>query len=312
MKQKNSFNIICLTIGALFLLISCNHKDLCYEVDLSAKVAVFFDWKDGYKAPSSGMSIWLFPNNGDLPVRYEFSTSAGGVIDVLQGRYKVVCINNSSEVLQFRNIENWNTFELFTRKTSQLDPLGVQGNIVEANPEGDSVVLAPDILWSDCISEINIKSKNDTITLYPKNKVYTYSVEIRNVKNLKYVSSVGASLSGLAGSFFPCTEKLSDTRSLHPFLCSSDGVSIIKGTLQSFGESSCSYKLNRLALFMILKDGSKFYQTFDVTSQVHSAHDKNIIKIIIDSLDVPKPIVNGSGFQPSVDEWGVITENIIM
>lgn len=51
-------------------------------------------------------------------------------------------------------------------------------------------------------------------------------------------------------------------------------------------------------------DGSKFYKTFDVTEQIHTAADPRNIEILIDGLELPKPIINGGGFNPDVSEWG--------
>ena len=39
------------------------------------------------------------------------------------------------------------------------------------------------------------------------------------------------------------------------------------------------------------------------TKQVQSAPDPKHIVIVVSGLEVPKPIVNGSGFRPKVDDW---------
>ena len=53
-------------------------------------------------------------------------------------------------------------------------------------------------------------------------------------------------------------------------------------------------------------------ERLDVTDQVHSAPDKRHVHIIIDGLDLPEPIENGSGFDPSVDDWEVVETDIIL
>ena len=66
--------------------------------------------------------------------------------------------------------------------------------------------------------------------------------------------------------------------------------------------------LHLLTIYAILADGSKWYYTNDVTDQMHDSSsstptDDNHIYIELDDLPVPKPIVNGSGFQPTIDGW---------
>ena len=62
----------------------------------------------------------------------------------------------------------------------------------------------------------------------------------------------------------------------------------------------------------MLADGSKWYYTQDVGNQMHDpshgggggGSDENVeIDIVVDDLPIPKPIVNGSGFQPTIDGW---------
>ena len=68
-------------------------------------------------------------------------------------------------------------------------------------------------------------------------------------------------------------------------------------------------------------DGTKIYFTSDVTEQMHDADHLNPgdggtgeteVPIVIDQLPLPKPIVNGSGMQPSVAEWQEVAISIQM
>ncbi|MCS2678105.1 DUF5119 domain-containing protein [Bacteroides ovatus] len=57
------------------------------------------------------------------------------------------------------------------------------------------------MLWSDHAEGIGLNQETaaPTITLYPAVSVCRYTVEIRNAKNLKYVSGVGSSISEPGG-----------------------------------------------------------------------------------------------------------------
>jgi len=106
-----------------------------------------------------------------------------------------------------------------------------------------------------------------------------------------------------------------------------------------------------LTIYAILSDGSKWYYTMDITQDIHDATEAAIEKAIADGaiaptdddtddaidldiglnemldlyigeeinisiddevLPVPKPIVNGSGFQPTVDGWQGVEINVDM
>lgn len=129
------------------------------------------------------------------------------------------------------------------------------------------------------------------------------NVEVMNVENLKYVSAVGASLSGLSGSLLLGAGTLSGVRSTVPFAADSDGASKITGSMQIFGLSASADTGHTLTIYIILADGSKRYYRYDVSGQVNDAPDKRHIRIAIDKLSLPKPIVNGGGFHPKVDDW---------
>ena len=71
-------------------------------------------------------------------------------------------------------------------------------------------------------------------------------------------------------------------------------------------------KTHTLTVYAVLSDESKWYYTYDVTDQIHSAPDRRDVHIVLDGLPLPKPIVNGGGFQPDVDDWQSVNVDIEM
>lgn len=67
-----------------------------------------------------------------------------------------------------------------------------------------------------------------------------------------------------------------------------------------------------LTVYAVLADGSKWYYAYDVTDQIHSAPDPRNVHIVLDGLPLPKPIVNGGGFQPEVEDWQTVPIDIEM
>ena len=171
------------------------------------------------------------------------------------------------------------------------------------------------MLWSDHAESIELErtSAPQTVTLYPKVSVCRYTVEIRNAENLKYVSGISGSLSSLAGGLFAGKSETTEELVTIPFeVTVSADKSTLRGGLLTFGHCPSKQNRHRLIVYAILSDESKWYYTYDVTDQIHLAPDQRNVHIVLDGLPLPKPIVNGGGFQPSVDEWQSVDVDIEM
>lgn len=306
-------------------LSSCEHKGFCEPGAATARLRVLFDWRNAPGSTATGMSLYLYPETGGEPLRYDFPNAFGGTVEVPFGRYRALCLNNDSETLLLRGTETFPGFEAYTRPSSLLEPLGLQGNPEGANPPDEPVVLPPGALWSGREYPVELSPSDlrpgkqegeadKQLTLYPETKTCTYTVEIVNARNLKYASALSFSLSGLSGSFAPGTDRRSPMRSTLPFPARADEANgKVNARFFCFGTSASDNASRMLSLYVILSDGSKQYYTFDVSAQVNGAPDPKNVRIVIDGLTLPKPIVNGEGgFHPSVDEWQNITVEINM
>ncbi|TWJ17247.1 uncharacterized protein DUF5119 [Bacteroides zoogleoformans] len=302
---------VCTALAAALIagtLSSCEHKELYYPSLPSAEVRVHFDWSAAPDAHAEGMCAWFFPEEGGKPVRCDFTDPSGGTARIPWGNYRAVYMNNDTEVVQVRGEESLATLELYTRQSSLLEAVNSRGDIRGANPGDEPVVAAPDAVWGGSLGSIRIERGDDekavrTVVLPVQPQTYVVSLEVVNVENLKYVSAVGASLSGLSGSLLLGAGTLSGVRSTVPFAADSDGASKITGSMQIFGLSASADTGHTLTIYIILADGSKRYYRYDVSGQVNDAPDKRHIRIAIDKLSLPKPIVNGGGFHPKVDDW---------
>lgn len=302
-------------------LTSCVHKELCYNHAHTVDVNVVFDWRDAPEASPASMSLYLFPVDGSEALRYDFTGRDGGTTRVPIGHYNAICLNSDTENVLYRNIKDINTFEVYTRPVSLLaglsSLLGKANNAPMADgTENENVASELEPLWTDRsmqVLEFNLTEKSKTVVFYPQPATCFYDVEIRNAKNLKYISGVSCALSSLAGGMIPYHEKVTDELVTIPF----DAVvhleeSTITGDLLTFGYSSDAAKKHQLTVYAVLADDSKWYYTYDVTDQIHNARDPRFVHIVVDGLPLPKPIVNGGGFQPSVNDWTSVDVDINM
>ena len=191
-------------LAALAVLVAaaCEHKELCYDHTHTVDVRVVFDWKNAPDAAPETMSLYLFPKAGGEPLRYEFTDRRGGTITVPMGAYDALGLNSDTERLYFRNMNRRETFEVYTREANLLAALGVRSDDAPRaeGAQDERAVAQPDRLWCDCAEGIELKRgvAGQTVTLYPSRAVRSYTVEIRNAENLKYVKGLSGSLSGMA------------------------------------------------------------------------------------------------------------------
>ncbi len=305
-----------LSILALCCLTACKHKELCYDHAHTVKLNVVFDWRNAPDASPATMSLYLFPVDGGNALRYEFTNSSGGVVTVPFGTYEALCLNSDGPAILYRGIDRPETFELYTREADLLSQsIGISSTKVPraADTDDQRVVLPPDMVWSDRMGGtivLGVEDTEKTVTFYPDESVYTYTVEVINAENLEYVLGVSGSLSGMSGGLMAGTNHPTDEQCIIPFDAVSDGVSTVTGELMAFGHCAPD-NMHQLTIYAVLADNSKWYQTFDVAGQVHASADRHI-HILIDGLSLPKPITDGSGYHPEVDEWGEVKIDITM
>lgn len=296
------------------LLASCEHKELGMPAAEGAQVQVRFDWSMVPDAGAAGMSLWLFPEDGGKPIPYDFDNPLGGTVTVPWGRYRALYANNDTETILMRGTEEYGTFELYTRPGTLLEPLHLPGTLPGANPGNEPVALAPEAVWGGSLADISLQPGADTytLTLPVRPETCTYSFELRDIKNLEYASAVSAAFSGVAGSLSLGDEKPSDVRSMVPFPAVSDGKGSVAGKTRVFGASTGADTSRGLTLIFVLADGSRRHYRFDVSTRVNNAPDRRNVHILLEGLALPKPIVNGGGFHPEVDEWETKEEELRM
>ena len=331
---------------AAWLLAGCEHKDLCYDHPHTAEVDVVFDWNYAPDAETNkeveSMCLWFYPvdeagNRTGECQYYDLTGLKGGRIEIPTGRYQVLYYNSDYEQVQFRGTEWFFTHECYTREGSLFEPVYGNTATYSAPPraegtEQEAIVITPDKMWGDNAMNVEItenglsywfirdgeteittiENPDNVFRLMPHEQVCDYTYEIVNVENLKHVTQLCASISGMSGSVFCAEEELDDECVTLPLEAKSDGVSTITGAFHTFGHHDHNDERHVLTVYVWLEDGTKWYYTNDVTDQVDKAPDKRNVHIRIDGLELPQPIENGSGFQPEVGGWEEVKEDIKM
>jgi hypothetical protein len=153
-----------------------------------------------------------------------------------------------------------------------------------------------------------------TTTVTPSSRIETVEIDIYNVPNLQYTGQISGALSGLAPGVKVAKGELLDGSVTQSFTCERIDDTTLRMRFHIFGHcphhAEGVYNKHMLTIYAMLADNSKWYYTLDVTEQIHNAKaeeeeekTERITLYIDEGLPIPKPIVNGSGFQPSIDGW---------
>jgi hypothetical protein len=299
------------------LLCSCQYKDLCYDHSHMGEVRVAYDWSQSHQADVKGMTVLFYhaDNVSADPIRYDFTGMEGGTARLTMGSYRPSTYNYDTETILYRGMENPSSLEAYTRKSSIEE--GTQLSTRNAMPraattEDQPVILEPDPLYGTAGNAFTLDPNTQTtVTLQPHRRFKEISLKIINVPNLQYTGQFGGALTGLAASIYMEDGQLSDDLATEAFTIQVVDGSTLVGKLRIFGHCPNQNNKHYLTIYAILADGTQWYYTIDVTDQMHphgpddpgSGDDDDDITIEIDGLPVPKPIVNGSGFQPTIDGW---------
>lgn len=320
---------------SLLLLTSCEHKELCYRHPHTTKVRVEFDWRNAPDADPEGMCVFFYPENGGDPVRFDFGGKQGGEIDVVVGGYRLIAYNNDNEAVRFGGQSSFDTHYGYTREGSLFEPILGNGFATTSVPraegsEEEKVVITPDMIWGctaldvvisesgscgyTCVTDelggrpIRIEGTEKVITLYPCELLCHYSYEIRNVENLSSVSKMSTTLSGMSGSMVMSTGELGTECVTLPLEARANyNPDTITGEFFTFGHHPENPQLHNLVLYVWLNDGHKYYYTFDLTDQVHTAPDPRRVHLIVDGLTFPLQFED-SNVDVGIDDW--IEENV--
>ena len=332
MRHLKNFHISMATLLLPLLcgvLLAACQKDLCDDHRHGgANLSVRFDWSGEPDAAPATMALTVFAD-GAQPVQTGFHGREGGEASLSPNTYRLIGFNDDTESL-FARGGTWADYEIYAQETvlSRVTRMfqGTRTVPQVRGTEDEPVVFEPDELWTSAREGVTVTANSTQVITMPMESAITdYNFTITNVENLSYAVEVMATLSGMSASWLPAQHRGSDTHCIIPFPLTGDGSSVLRGTVRTFGhcpgEDADHHAEHLLTIYAEMKDGSKIYFTSDVTEQMHDAAHLNPddggtgeteVPIVIDQLPLPKPIVNGSGLQPSVAEWQEIRITIQM
>ena len=319
MKTLQILSSTAIAVVLTALMTSCEHKELCYRHPHTADLEVVFDWSDAPDANPGSMCVYFYSEDSEAePYVFHIVGNHGASISLPEGSYSVVTYNTDTDGVSYGDTDSFDSHHLYTREGSVTETALLAqssgGNVPRPAESADQrVVITPDQMWGYSTTGISVKrdlGKTQTITLYPHLLTCNYTYEIRNVKNLKYVSRMSAALSGMSGKLHVSSER-NDPEAVTLALASSWDSSTIYGQFFTFGYSDETDVSKQLMLYVWSVDGAKYsYGTsgednYNVSQQILNAPDKRNVHIIIEKgpvLHEADEDGNG-GYTITVDDW---------
>ena len=273
--------------------VACQHKDLCYDHPHQSGLEVNIDWTKSPDADVETMELFLFPTEGGPAIHHTFQDRKGGRLTIPRGTYRAICTNSGKGANRFSGLDTpFEEFEVTTRTVK----------------ESESSTIEPDMLYSsNQESGIEVRDRQTgSVTFYPEQRTPLYTIIVKNVSNLKYTTDCVASISALAHGFYLGVNRPERGRTSQNFPMFRSDDTTLRGYMTMFGHCGDEATTHIISLCFTLSDGTKTYYNYDITDRMNdpAIEGKLSATIVLDlELELPKPITNGSGFQPTLDGW---------
>jgi len=297
------------------------------------------DWSGFiHKETPTGMTVMLFPQNGEAPITQLSNTVTHTYVHLSQGYYNSIVFNQSVTEfgsLQFHNMDNCKSaLVMGETAASKWYTKGEERVIVEPEWFGaDRIEMAE--VTEEMIQQmaqlytLQQRSTPEYIiaTHHPVNVIYTANIKI-NIEGIHNLKSARGALLGMAEGYRLWADKPLETKATHlveQWEMQKDPNDITKGnitaTIQTFGlpaGHTAQEMDNTLKLSLLLAD-NKTQLDYNIKvgdKWTITPHDFMTINL---NLTLPSPLPDvkpeggtSGGFDASVEDWGDEIEHNIM
>ena len=319
------------------VLLSCEHKDLCYDHDMHTervelKFNLDFDCQWEYNA--EGYMDWAaeWPNrafgvdyaalrptepdgvrlhayhNGEMEDLRNMTKSKSSVRLANEGYYDFLFYNNDTEYIVFDGLSSFNTAYATTRS---LVRSSYRGNSLMTRAGEEFTVNPPDMLYAAYIDSVyttrSLRTDTLDVPLHPL--VYTYLIRFEITKGAEHVAQAKGALAGMAQGVNLSDGSTTKDVATVLFDCNTVADFGVQAEVRSFGipnypniRYTRSTEQFGLSIEMRLKNGNFQQHDFDITDQMLMQPHGGVI--IITGIEIDETINEEGGFQIGVDGWG--------
>lgn len=327
----------------VFLLAGCDRNDLCYtHPHENLYVEVMWDllseqWQhtlpEGvrislYAADAADAADANGQQGGTWNNYTYYRDTYGGRILANDGTYELLVFNSDTEMLQFRNMENIHTAEVYlenrtrkpytTRSVSDRHVYYPEGSQANAATQGEELIGETDSFFAMHRSCEVVRTDNarqaDTVYAHPANRVLMVTLKVK-VKGLKGAGSCRASLSGIAKGVALDDGKCITETGTVIFDMDKQDETFLSRTIHIFGINKSpdgtpeEQQIQHIVqLEFMMKDNTVAKYECNVTDQIDfdAIEPEVVIPLLIEEIELPDvdPGGSGGGFDGSIDGWG--------
>ena len=303
---------------AIMSAIACSKSDTASEImDHTVSVSVTFDMRYVGDQPPAGMTLYLYPLDENLETRrFDFKGITGGKVDIKPGRYNIICYNNDTHGVDFRNTDRYDSHEAYTRQSALNQSPDGNNLPVAPGAEDEQLLICPDPMTGTSISNVSLESNDVTLTLQPRRLTCTYRYEITDVTNIGRVTSMFASISGMTSSLLLCDGNRGSECATLVSEAVSDGMSRITGEFVTFRHDNGCNASHHLMLYVWTDDGKLHClggsdTRFDMTEKLHQSGESGSVTLTVNGLEIPQSHdPEGTGYTPDIDDWPIVDTDI--
>ena len=332
MKLRGKIEIVATLLMALVLSAGCQRRPLDEASDgLSLNLPLNVEVKDLEKgiAEAELMRVLLYGAESLEFVSDGYVLPDGGYINALPGKYKMVVYNFDTERTRIRGDRGVVELEAYTNdipnatRTNLLTKLRASTKADFVAPSStERIVYEPDHFLV-AREDVEILHRTGTQELHAtaSSIVESYYLGV-SLQNSKYIASAQALLSGQAESNKFGFEGGMSKNSVILYFDMKAGVNekygteVLQTTFNTFGKLPNEESRLWLTIVVTTTTGEIITWQDDITDKFVDNKDKYIYleedpnnPIVV---PVPPPSSEGGGFQPEVDEWDTIYEDIII
>lgn len=303
---------------AIMSAIACSKSDTASEImDHTVSVSVTFDMRYVGDQPPAGMTLYLYPLDENLETRrFDFKGITGGKVDIKPGRYNIICYNNDTHGVDFRNTDRYDSHEAYTRQSALNQSPDGNNLPVAPGAEDEQLLICHDPMTGTSISNVSLESNDVTLTLQPRRLTCTYRYEITDVTNIGRVTSMFASISGMTSSLLLCDGNPGSECATLVSEAVSDGMSRITGEFVIFRHDNGCNASHHLMLYVWTDDGKLHCMggsdtRFDMTEKLHQSGESGSVTLTVNGLEIPQSHdPEGTGYTPDIDDWPIVDTDI--
>lgn len=230
MDKMVRFSILICIICSMLMIGACR-KELCYEPEHphDAYIWVDVDWEKMTEEQYE-MRLLFYPLTTTMPPQIRFVTRNTQRVKIPLGHYHVVAQNEETELVNFRGLEDYNTYEAYLPETNRSDfntssnfinrratetgPVSTEKpNSIDTNishlPSSEAMFIGqPDLLYSATVSDFEVTGQSatqQTLFISPVLLTPTLKIEIW-VTGIKNAAMVRGHLAGVAHGVYLYTQ----------------------------------------------------------------------------------------------------------